>query len=162
MNTTIQRHLTHLKLGAGALACVAAGAGASAIANAGAATPSSTAHATRPGAVARPAGGAMRLRALARRTVEGQFVVATKSGTFQTVDVARGTVQSISGQQLTLVEGTRTATYKTVTLTLPGTTTVRDDGAASSLGQVSDGQRAIVIEGPNRAVVIARTPASGS
>lgn len=139
-----------------ALTCLGLGAGASAIATADAS--SSTAKATHAHRAAHTARRA-RLRALARRTVGGSFVVATKSG-FATVTVARGRVQAVNGQTLTLVEGTKTSTYRTVNLTLPATVRVRDNKQASTLAQVTPGQRATVIIGPKRALIVAHTPKS--
>ena len=85
-------------------------------------------------------------------------MVDTKSG-FKTVTVARGTVQSVSGDQLTLTEGTAKQAYKTVTLTLPAGTHVRDDRKKSSLAQLTKGQRVAVVEGPKQALLVAHTPA---
>jgi hypothetical protein len=148
----MRRLMTHprLKLGAVALSCVALGVGAGAIANGAASTPT-------------PAAGMsahhpwLRLRAVLRRTVQANLVVHTKQG-FEQATVARGTVQSTSGNQLTLAEGTRTATYKTVTFTLPSKLVVRDNRRRSTLSGLSQGQRALVIILPNRAVVVAHTP----
>jgi hypothetical protein len=143
--------LKHSRLLLVAVCCVAAGAGASVIAGAGAAT-STQAHAKRAKGVKR--GG---LRRLARRTVHGDFVVHTKAG-FVTVTVDRGVVDSVSGQQLKITEGTPKATYKTVTLTIPADARVRDDRQKSSLPAVKPGQRVLVVAAPNRTLVIARTP----
>jgi hypothetical protein len=153
---------THLKLAGAATACVIAGVAAGSIADASAAGKSTQAQPTKSSqtksSASRPE---LRLGVLARRTVEGSLVVSTKQG-FVTVTVARGTVESVTGNQLTLTEGTPKATYKTVTLTLPADTLVRDNRARSTLAQVTDGQRATVIEAPDRALVIARSPASTS
>jgi hypothetical protein len=146
---------SHLKLAGAATACIIAGVAAGSIADASASGSSAKTKQTK-------AAGSrveLRLRALGLRTVAGSFVVSTKQG-FVTVTVARGTVESVSGNQLTLTEGTRKATYKTVTLTLPADTVVRDNRVRSTLAHVTDGQRAVVIEAPNRAIVVARTPAS--
>ncbi|HWE34221.1 MAG TPA: hypothetical protein VG410_12095 [Solirubrobacteraceae bacterium] len=141
---------SRLKLGAVALACVAVGVGAGAIANGAASTsaPATThsAHRARLG-----------LRALVRRTAQANLVVHTKQG-FVNVTVARGTVQSVSGNEVTLAEGTRKATYKTVTYTLPAAVRVRDNRQRSTLSAVKPGQRALVVMLPKRALVIARTP----
>jgi hypothetical protein len=133
-----------------AVSCAVIGAGASAIATAGAST--SPAKATGAGA-----GRVHRLRPWERHAVEGSFVVATKQG-FKTVSFERGTVRSISGQQLTLAEGSTKATYKTVTLTIPAGADVRDNGQKSTLSNVTDGQRAIVATGPQNTFVFAHTP----
>ena len=139
------------KLGAVAASCMVAGAGASAIASAGAATSTTTTAAS--GHAARVAGGPSR-RVLAR-AVHGDLVVASKNG-FVTITLDRGRVQSVNGRQLTLLEGTRKATYKTVTLTIPAGARVRDNGKLVSLGDAKDGQRATVVQGPNHTWVIAR------
>jgi hypothetical protein len=143
------RH-SRLKLGAVALTCVALGAGAGAIANGAASTSTPTANVT-------PGHARLRLRAVVRHTVQANLIIHTKQG-FVNVTVARGTVQSVSGNQLTLAEGTQTATYKTVTYTLPSNVRVRDDRQPSTLAALKNGQRALVVILPKRALVIARTP----
>jgi hypothetical protein len=147
--------LKHSRLLLVAVCCVAVGAGASVIAGAGAAT-SSKASATSKAHKAHKAkkGG---LRRIARRTVHGEFVVHTKAG-FRMVTVDRGVVDSVSGQQLKITEGTLKATYKTVTLTIPATARVRDDRQEASLSAVKPGQRVLVLTAPKRTFVIARTP----
>jgi hypothetical protein len=140
----------HLKLIAVGLVCAGIGAGAGAIAVAGASTPQTTTGAHH----------RVGLRALIRRTVEGQLIVATKHG-FVHVNVVRGQVKSVSGQRLTLVVGTRKAAYRTVTVTLPAYTRVRDDHQLATLAQVKPGQRAMAIRAPHRALVFAHTPRTG-
>jgi hypothetical protein len=140
---------THIKLITVGVVCAGLGAGASAVAVAGASTPAPTATHAR-----------LAPRALIRRTVAAQLVVATRQG-FVRVNVMRGLVKSVSGNQLTLAEGTRRSTYKTVTITLPARTRVRDNRQRATLSQVSAGQRALIIRGPHRALVIAHTPSSG-
>jgi hypothetical protein len=145
----------HLKLVTVAAACVAIGAAGSAIASAGAASTTSTTSTTAKAARARGAGA----RALERRAVHADVVVATKSG-FATVTIDRGFVQSVSGQQLTIREGTKKATYKTVTLTIPSNAKVRDNRHTSSLSALTAGQRVSVVQAPTRTWVIARTAAT--
>lgn len=143
-----------------ALTCLGIGAGASAIATADASN-TATADASNTAARAIHARSLTprhaRLWALARHTVAGSFVVATKSG-FVTVTLARGRVQAVNGQTVTLVEGTRTQAYRTVDLTLPATVRVRDNRQASTLAQVTPGQRATVLIAPKRALLVAHTP----
>lgn len=143
---------SHLKLFALAASCVAVGVGISAITSAGAST---TSHA-RPAAAGRLVRTGRGMRAL-RRAVEGQLIVKTKSG-FAQVSFERGSVTAVNGQQLTLDEGTKTSSYKTVTLTIPAGATVRVNGQPGTLSQVTDGQRAIVVTLPQRTLVIAHTP----
>jgi hypothetical protein len=147
---------SRIKLGAVALVCVALGVGVSAIASSAASTSTpASSHAARMHARARI--GKLARGKLARRTVQGTFIVHSKSG-WATVQFARGTVESVSGSQLTLAEGTKKATYKTVTLTLPSKVLVRDNGQKSTLSSVGQGQRALVVIAPRRAWVIAHTP----
>jgi hypothetical protein len=147
--TFLRRHVKFVAVGA---ACAAAGAGASVIATAGAAGTTTTTSSTAATASARHPGAR---RALERRAVQGDLVVATKSG-FMTVTFNRGFVQSVSGRKLTIREGTKKATYKTVTLTIPSGARVRDNGKPASLSELSAGQRVGVLQAPNRTLVIAR------
>ena len=144
---------THGRLLVIAVCCVALGAGVSAIATAGAATGSSG-----NGSSAHPRVAARRgaLRRFAARAVHGTVIVRTRSG-FGTVTFDRGTVDSVSGQQLTLTEGTPKANYKTVTLTIPSTARVRDNRQKATLSDVKAGQRVIVVQAPKQTFVIAHT-----
>lgn len=138
----------HLRLLIVAICSVAVGAAASAIAVAGAAAGSSQSSAAHP-----------RLRAargLAKRAVAGSFVVRTKAG-YRTVRVERGVVDSVSGRQLTLTEGTRTDAYRTVTETIPTTARIRDDRAKATLSALKPGQRVLVVQAPKRTFVRAHT-----
>lgn len=143
----------HSRLLLVAVCCVAVGAGASVIAGAGAAT-STKSHAKRHHSHVAKKGG---LRRIALRAVHGDVVVHTKAG-FRTVTFDRGVVDSVSGQQLKITEGTRSATYKTVTLTIAANARVRDDRQKSSLSSVKAGQRVLVVTAPQRTLVVARTP----
>ena len=99
-------------------------------------------------------------RGLLRRAVQGDAVVRTASG-FGTVSFERGTVKSVSGAQLTLTEGTRRASYRSVTVTIPTDARIRDDGTRGDLSSLKAGQRVLVITAPRRTFVIARTPTAG-
>jgi hypothetical protein len=90
------------------------------------------------------------------RAVEGEIVLATGAGKFTTVTFARGSVSSVSGQQLTIAEGTQRARYRTVTLTIPRTARVRVNRRLATLANVAAGQRVVVIQAPQRTWVIAR------
>lgn len=145
----ITRHARTLAVAVG---CLGVGAGASAIASAGAST-TSTNHAATPAAkVARQRG----LRGDLRRAVQGEFVIHTKKG-FETVSFERGFVQSVSGDALTLREGTKKATYKTVTITIPSGARVRNNGQASTLSSLTAGEHVGVLQGPAHTWVVART-----
>ena len=144
----------HLKLVTVAVACVAVGAAGSAIASAGAASSAATSTTSKTAKAARARGAGA--RALERRAVQANVVVATKTG-FATVTIDRGFVQSVSGQQLTIREGTKKATYKTVTLTIPPSAKVRDNRQTSKLSALTAGQRVSVVQAPQRTWVIARS-----
>lgn len=149
----------HLKLVTVAAACVAIGGAGSAIATAGAASSGASTTSTTLSTAAKTPharGARLRARALERRAVHANVVVATKTG-FTTVTVDRGFVQSVSGQALTIREGTKNATYKTVTLTIPSNAKVRDNRRASTLSALTAGQRVVVAQAPQRMWVLART-----
>jgi hypothetical protein len=148
----------NMKLIVVAVTCVALGAGASIIATAGAAT-SSTSSGTTSAAAGKAGRGrpGRQARRLARRAVQGSIVVATKTG-YATVTFERGTVQSVSGQQLVLRVGTKKRTYQTETVTIPTNAIVRDNGQKATLSEVKAGQRTIVVHGPNRWFVLAHNP----
>ncbi|MGH2911150.1 MAG: hypothetical protein ACRDJ3_01600 [Solirubrobacteraceae bacterium] len=77
--------------------------------------------------------------------VHSVSVVPNKEGTaFDTVTLDSGTVQSVSGQELTIDEGTKKLTYKTVTLTIPAGASVRRDGKTAQLGELQKSDHAIV------------------
>jgi hypothetical protein len=157
MKSLITRHRRALAL---AITCVAVGVGIGAITSAGATTTTAASSAKAGSAQVRARHGRLRRdRRLLRRAVQGDVVVHTASG-FGTVSFQRGTVTSVSGAQLTLTEGTRKASYRSVTVTIPASAVVRDDGKRASLSSVTAGQRVLVMHAPRRTFVVARTPAS--
>ncbi len=154
--TFMRKHLKLLTIGA---VCAGAGAGAGAIATAGAAGPSTTTTNIAAASAAPTAAKARVRRGLARRSVQGDIVVAARNG-FATVTFNRGFVQSVNGQRLTIREGTKAATYKVVTLAIPANAKVRDNGQSATLSQLTAGQRVGVLQGPKVTHVIARNAAS--
>lgn len=71
--------------------------------------------------------------------VHSVSVVADKAGTsFITLTTDRGTVQSVDSGAgtITIVEGTKSATYKTLTLSVPSDAKVTRNGASASLGDI--------------------------
>jgi len=157
MKHLIARHYRGL---VAALTCVALGVGISAITSAGATT---TKPATSSGGAGVRATAGQRLkrhRGILRRSVHGDLVVHTKDG-FQTASFDRGRVDSISGDRLTLTEGTPKASYRSVTLTIPADARVRDGGSRTELSSVTVGQRVLVIQAPKRTIVFAHTPKQG-
>ena len=105
--------------------------------------------------------GKLSSQARLRRAVELTAVVPDGHGSFTTISIERGTIAAISGDQLTLNEGNRRFTYKTVTVTLPSSATVRLSRKPSSLSALAAGDRVEVLQGPKRTAVIAR-PASAT
>ena len=156
--SSIRRHSRLILI---AVCCVATGAAISAIATAGAATRSTPSHAGAVRGAAAAHTGARRgaLRRLLR-AVQGSAVVRTADG-FANVSFERGKVISVNGQQLTITEETPKATYKTVTVTVPGNAVVRDNRQTASLSEVKAGQRVLVLTAPRRTYVIAHTPKAG-
>ncbi len=150
--SSIRRHSRLLLV---AVCCIAVGGGISAIATAGAATSNPSSHAAAKHAKQGRAG----LRRLLH-AVQGSAVVRTADG-FANVTFERGKVDSVSGQQLTITEGTPKATYKTVTVTVPAGAVVRDNRQKATLSDVKAGQRVLVLTAPKRTYVIARTPKAG-
>jgi hypothetical protein len=150
--TFIRNHSRVVLVGA---ACTGIGAGASVVAGAGAATPAGASRAA--GHSGQRANG---LRRLAKHAVQGDLVVKTKNG-FVTVTFARGKVDSVDGQRLTMTESTQKASYKTVTLTIPGNAVVQDDRHRAVLSDLKPGQKVTVVQAPNRTLVAAHTPKAG-
>jgi hypothetical protein len=150
----------HTKLIGVAASCVALGAAAGAVSNAVAAdgqSATSRQGSANPNDAHHPRGGRVALwRVALRRSVHGDLTVATRSG-FATVTFDRGTVQSVSGDRLTLAEGTRTATYRTITLMIPPGAKVREAGKPASLAELRAGQRVLVLQAPKGTWVIARS-----
>jgi hypothetical protein len=91
-----------------------------------------------------------------RRAVHADLVVATKDGKFVNVTVDRGIVQKIGGDSITLKEGTKNATYRTVTIDLPSNAVVRIKRKPGKLSDVKAGQHAMVVRAPQRTAVIVR------
>ena len=132
--------------------CAALGAGAGVIANssaAGHATPAKT------GKSAKHQGRHGGKHPM-RRVVHADLVVAQPGDTFGKDTLDRGTVKSGSGDQLTVVEQTPKAVYKTVTLTIPAGARVRDNGHPAKLDDVTPGQRVRVRQGSKHTLVRAR------
>jgi hypothetical protein len=82
-------------------------------------------------------------------------VVPKQGGGFETVTMDRGRFTSLSANQLTINEGTRTATYKTVTLTIPSGAAIRRNGVQAQLSDLRSGDEVAVMQSPPSTVVIA-------
>jgi hypothetical protein len=87
--------------------------------------------------------------------VHSDAVVPNEKGGFDTVTMDRGSFSSRSGDQLTITEGTKSATYKTVTLTIPSSATVTRNGEAAKLSDLKSGDKVMVMQSPKATVVAA-------
>ncbi len=85
--------------------------------------------------------------------VHSESVVPNEKGGFDTVTMDRGTFSSLSGEQLTITEGTKSATYKTVTLTIPSDATVYRNGEKAALSDIKSGDTVTVMQSPSGTVV---------
>jgi hypothetical protein len=85
--------------------------------------------------------------------VHSESVVPNEKGGFDTVTMDRGTFSSLSGEQLTIAEGTKTATYKAVTLTIPSSATVYRNGEKATLSDIKSGDTVTVMQSPSGTVV---------
>jgi hypothetical protein len=145
---------SHARLLAVGIACTGLGAGVSAIATAGAtghkAAAAKTRHAGLYHAGLRHAGRRF------GRAVHGQFVVSTAGG-FKTITFDRGFVQSVSGSTLTIREGTASATYRTLRLTIPAGARIRNNRQAAALSSLTPGEHVVVLRRPAGTAVIARS-----
>lgn len=127
--------------------CVALGA-AGGIASSGAATSTSKkANATRAGGHPGGPGG---------RAVHEDAVVLNKAGTaFINATEDSGSVVSVSGDQLTIKEGTASVTYKTLTLTIPSGATIKRNGSTAQLSALKAGDRVHVTKSSDGTTVFA-------
>ena len=77
--------------------------------------------------------------------VHSEAVVPNKAGDkFITVTTDAGKVKSVSGDELTITEGTKTLTYKDVTLTIASDATVYRNGSKASLSDLKEGDHVLV------------------
>ena len=92
------------------------------------------------------------------RAVHSVSVVLDKAGTaFVTATTDNGKIQSVdaSGDSLTIVEGTDSVTYKTVTLTIPAGATISLDAKTSQLSSLVAGDRVSVSSSSDGTTVFA-------
>jgi hypothetical protein len=88
--------------------------------------------------------------------VHSEMVVPTKSGDdFETITQDSGKVQSVSGSQVTITEGTEQATYKTVSLDIPSDAKVIRNGKAADLSDLQQGDQVHVSQSPQDSFVFA-------
>ncbi|HEV3048633.1 MAG TPA: hypothetical protein VGY13_14860 [Solirubrobacteraceae bacterium] len=93
--------------------------------------------------------------------VHSVSVVPNKAGDgFVTVTSDRGTIKSVDAgaSTITLVEGTKSATYQTPTITIPSGASVTLDGKSSSLGALAAEDQVTVISSSEGTTVFATDP----
>ena len=106
--------------------------------------------------------------------IHADAVVPRNDGTFATITFDRGTVDSVSGNELTIREGTADAIYKTVDLNLPDDTKVyllkksdrmrhrhMGEDNTASLSDLQAGDKVAVWQSSRKTVVLATRPGSG-
>jgi hypothetical protein len=102
---------------------------------------------------------ALGMRGLIGPAVHVQAVVLNKAGkAFITVTEDRGTIQSVSGDQLTIKEAVDGVTYRTVTVTIPSSATVMRDFRRSTLSGLHAGDRVQVAQSSEGTTVFAIDP----
>jgi hypothetical protein len=136
-------------------ASAALGAVGAYVGNAGS-TPSTSSAATAKTKQAGPNGQRRGPLGRLRRAVHADLVVPAQGGKFVNVSVDRGVVQTVAGSSLTLREGTKNATYKSITIDLPSNVVVRIKRKPGKLSDIKAGQRAMVVRGPQRTLVVIR------
>jgi hypothetical protein len=93
------------------------------------------------------------------RAVHVVATVLNKAHTgFITVTEDHGTVQSVSGNQLTIKEAADGVTYRTLTLTIPSGATVMRDFQSSALSALKAGDRVSVAQSSEGTTVFAIDP----
>ena len=85
--------------------------------------------------------------------VHSESVVPNDKGGFDTITMDQGGFASLSGAQLTIMEGTSRATYKKATLTIPSGATVRRNDEKAQLSDLKAGDTVLVAQGPDGTVV---------
>lgn len=84
--------------------------------------------------------GARPARPFGGPPVHAEAVVLNKAGTaYITVTADNGTVKSVSGNDVTIAEGTTAVPYKDVTVTIPSDATIVRNGAKATVGDLKAG-----------------------
>jgi hypothetical protein len=132
--------------------------GAAGTAASSASSPEPTKAAGASAAIAEGPGPPFGLDALADAAgppVHSDTIVPNKKGGFDSVTTDTGSFSSLSGGQLAITEGTKTATYKRVTLTIPSGATVRRNGEAAKLSDLNSADTVMVPQSPQGTVLAA-------
>lgn len=90
------------------------------------------------------------------RAVHAEAVVLDKAGTaYITLTLDNGVVKSVSGNDVTITEGTSSVPYKDVTVTIPDGATVLRDGATATLADLKAGDHVRVAQSSDGTTVFA-------
>jgi hypothetical protein len=145
---------TMVRIGVVGAVCAVAG-GAAGIAGSSASSSHAAKSAESGAAIAEGPGPLLRLGIgdAAGPPVHSDMVVPNQKGGFDTITMDHGSFSSLSGDKLTITEGTKTATYKTVTLTIPSSATVRRNDQAAQLSDLKSGDTVLIAQSPNGTVV---------
>jgi hypothetical protein len=132
--------------------CALVGAGAGIAGSSAATSSKSQSRSAAPGGPGGPPGGPFRVGG--GPPVHSEAVVPNKAGDgFVTVTTDAGVVKSVSGDQLTITEGTKTLTYKNVTVTVPSGATIYRNGQKASLSALTTGDHVMVSSSTDGTVV---------
>jgi hypothetical protein len=85
--------------------------------------------------------------------VHSESIVPNEKGGFEAVTMDRGRFSSLSGERLTLADGTKSVTYKSVTLTIPSDAQVYSNGEKAQLSDIKSGDAVTVVQSPRRTFV---------
>jgi hypothetical protein len=80
------------------------------------------------------------------RVIHEVTVVPNATGGFDTLTIDSGKLTTIAGDNLTVAEGTRSASYANPTITVPDGSTVFLDGRHSSLGALATTDRVTIVQ----------------
>jgi hypothetical protein len=100
-------------------------------------------------------GGGFHHRGFHRAPIHAEYVVPARDNTFKTITFDRGTITGIDGATVHLREGTKTATYKTVDITLGNDAIVWVNGEKASVGDLKADQKARIVQRPKGTFVFA-------
>jgi hypothetical protein len=100
-------------------------------------------------------GGGFDHRGFHRAPVHAELVVPARDNTFETITFDRGTITGVDGSTVHLREGTKTATYKTVDITLGSDAIVVVNGHKASVSDLKADQKARITQRPKGTFVFA-------
>ena len=100
-------------------------------------------------------GGGFHHRGFHRAPVHAEMVVPARDNTFKAITFDRGTITGVDGSTVHLREGTKTATYRTVDITLGSDAIVVVNGHKASVSDLKADQKARITQRPRGTFVFA-------